>query len=144
MMSGRFRAWRFVHPEYDRPSAGRGGLRVSPTGRVDMVEGDESIRQAILLLISTIPGERVMRPAYGCHIHRLMFSPNDDTTAGLAIHYVRQALEQWEPRIDILDLDAYRNMDDPGVLNVTLEYRVKLSRSVDRISFLTSLNAEGT
>ena len=41
-----------------------------------------------------------MRPGYGCHLFRLAFAPNDDTTAGLAIHYVRQALERWEPRIE--------------------------------------------
>ena len=49
-----------------------------------MVQYNDSIRQAILLLFSTRPGERVMRPDYGCDIHRLVFSPNDDTTAGLA------------------------------------------------------------
>ena len=69
---------------------------------------EASVRQAILLLLSTRPGERVMRPTYGCDLHRLVFSPNDDTTAGLAIHYVRQALERWEPRIEVIRLDAGR------------------------------------
>ena len=67
-----------------------------------MVEDDASIRQSLLLLLSTSPGERVMRPDYGCSLRRLVFAPNDDTTAGLAIHYVRQAVERWEPRVEIL------------------------------------------
>jgi len=46
-------------------------------------------------------GERVLRPEYGCDLHRLVFSPNDATTAGLAVHYVRAALLRWEPRIEI-------------------------------------------
>ena len=51
-----------------------------------------AVRQSILMLLSTRPGERVMPPDYGCPIHRLVFSPNDATTAGLAIHYVRHSL----------------------------------------------------
>ena len=53
-----------------------------------MIAGDAAIRQSIILLLTTTPGERVMRPDYGCPLHRLMFQPNDATTAGLAIHYV--------------------------------------------------------
>ena len=91
---------------------------VQPTGSIAMVEEDDAIRQALLLLISTRPGERVMRPAYGCDLERLIFSPNDDTTAGLAMHYVRQAVERWEPRVEILGVDAVARsrgrLDDPN------------------------------
>ena len=70
-----------------------GGSALTAAGGLAMVHGDEAIRQAImLLLVSTVPGERLMRPDYGSHLHRLLFAPNDQTTAGLAIHYVRQAL----------------------------------------------------
>ncbi|MPZ68911.1 MAG: hypothetical protein GEU71_05220 [Actinobacteria bacterium] len=107
-----------------------------------MVAEDESIRQAILLLISTVPGERVMRPSYGCLLHRLIFSPNDDTTAGLAIHYVRQALERWEPRIDILKIDAGRNETDPGRLDVSLAYRVRATLRTDELIIPVRLTDE--
>ena len=56
-----------------------------------------------------------MRPTYGCYLRRLLFAPNDDTTAGLAIHYVRSAIERWEPRIDILALDATRHPERPDL-----------------------------
>ena len=62
---------------------GAGGLRLTPAGGVKMLEGDAAIRQSIVVLLSTMPGERVMRPEYGCPLHRLMFAPNDATTAGL-------------------------------------------------------------
>src|ERR1700736_4358537 len=124
-MSDRlYRAWRFLHPDLDA-SAEFAGLSISATGGIEMVSEHASVRQAILLLLSTIPGERVMRPDYGCQLHRLVFSPNDETTAGLAIHYVRQALDRWEPRIDILRLDAERNTEDPEQLIISLEYRVR-------------------
>ena len=76
-----------------------------------------------------------MRPDYGCDLNRLVFSPNDATTAGLAIHYVRQALLRWEPRIEILKLDAGPGKTEPGRLEIVLEYRVRRLNRVDSLSF---------
>jgi len=121
------RAFRFIHPDLDL-TEGPGGLRLSRTGGVEMVSEQEALRQAVLMLLSTRPGERVMRPGYGCDLHRLIFSPNDDTTAGLAIHYVRKALALWEPRVEVLTVDATRDDDHPGQLHVQLEYRVRATR----------------
>jgi len=129
------RAFRFVHPDLDR-GQGAAGLRLvegAPPGTMDMVAGAASIRQAILLLLSTMPGERVMRPGYGCELFRLTFAPNDDTTAGLAIHYVRRAITIWEPRVEILVLDANRHDEDPARLDIYLEYRIKRTRAMDRL-----------
>ncbi len=64
------------------------GPVIGPDGRVATVSGDASVRQSLMLLLATLPGERVMRPDYGCPLHRIVFAPNDATTAGLAIHYV--------------------------------------------------------
>lgn len=135
-----------------------GGLHIAATGGIDMVKEDESVRQAILLLISTVPGERVMRPEYGCYLHRLIFSPNDDTTAGLAIHYVRSALERWEPRIDVIRLDAVRDIDqleqwietrhapdDAGnVLYIGLLYRVRATRQLRELTIPVNLAGQAT
>lgn len=81
------RAIRFVGAGFD-PGQG-GGLGLTAAGGLAMTDGDETVRQALFLLLSTTPGERLMRPGYGSRLHRLVFAPNDDTTAGLAIHYVR-------------------------------------------------------
>ena len=115
---------RFVHPDFDL-TAGTYGLQAATSGRIDMVEADASVRQAVLILLTTRPGERVMMPTYGCDLYQLIFAPNDATTAGLAIHYVRRALERWEPRIDILDLDASQSAIDPARLDIRLGYRVR-------------------
>lgn len=118
------------------PQLGTGfqsGPSPSPSGGLQLVHGDAAIRQAILLLLTTVPGERVMRPDYGCPLNRLLFWPNDATTAGLAIHYVRQAIRRFEPRVQIVRLDAGPDRNDPALLVITLEYRVRQTGSVERL-----------
>ena len=127
MNGPRYRAWRFAVPTAEE-QVEPVGLGYSLAGGVEMVEDDASVRQALLLLIATAPGERVMRPEYGCHLNRLVFAPNDDTTAGLAIHYVRRAVQRWEPRVDIVDLDAERSVEEPNRLDIVLHYRVRASQ----------------
>jgi len=138
MTAPRYSAWRFVHPDIDTADGGP-GLRLAPTQFIAMVQDGAAVRQAILLLLSTRPGERVMRPEYGCNLHRLIFSPNDDTTAGLAIHYVRDALRRWEPRIDISGLDAGRNPDVAGRLDIVLNYRLRSSLRAETLTFSLEL-----
>jgi phage baseplate assembly protein W len=139
--SAQYRAWRFLYPILDIPED-QAGLTLTPGGGIEMVDGSASIRQAILLLLSTIPGERVMRPEYGCDIHRLIFSPNDDTTAGMAIYYVRRALERWEPRIQIIRLDAERSPESPERLDIILEYRILATQQVQAMPFSINLAGE--
>ena len=126
------RSWRFIH------AAGK-GIRVNHAGGIETIEKDASIRQAILLLLSTRPSERVMRPNYGCDLHKLVFAPNDETTAGLAIHYVKQAIDRWEPRIEILNLDAAQNPQIPERLDIRLEYRVRNRATTEQLIFPFSL-----
>jgi phage baseplate assembly protein W len=145
----RNNAWRFSYPYVkatdtievlDEPA----GLSASPTGGIDMVNEDASVRQSILLLLSTIPGERVMRPDYGCELHRLIFSPNDNTTSGLAIHYVRQALDRWEPRAQIIHLDAGPDPKYPERLEITLEYRVRRTQTNHELSLSIDLAGDAS
>jgi uncharacterized protein len=140
MSMQHYRAWRFLHPDLGVGNDPQ-GLVLSPQGRIQMVQDDEAVRQAILLLISTIPGERVGRPEYGCPLHWLIFSPNDDTTAGLAIHYVRRTIERWEPRVEILQLDAGRHPEMAEVLDIYLKYRVLATQRVGEV--ISSLDLLG-
>lgn len=138
MSAPSYRAWRFTHPDLDRGEQGP-GLGLDARGAVAMVDGADSVRQAILLLLSTVPGERVMRPGYGCELHRLIFAPNDETTAGLAIYYVGLALQRWEPRIDVVDLDAGPDPDDPDQLMITLDYRLRASQRLGTLTIAVNL-----
>ena len=130
------------------------GIALTPAGRVALVSGDAAIRQSIMLLLTTIPGERVMRPDYGCPLHRLVFSPNDATTAGLAIHYVRQALIRFEPRVEIVALDAtgaqvveqHAEDDEPAQPNklvISLSYKVKATNRLGSLQLELGLDGGG-
>lgn len=136
-----YRAWRFVLPGFDA-TEGPFGLTLNPRGGIAMVEENDAVRQSILLLLSTIPGERVMRPDYGSQLHRLVFSPNDDTTAGLAIHYVERAIVRFEPRAQVLHIDAVRNIDKPEQLEIYLDYRVRTTQNAQSLVFSLSLAGE--
>ncbi len=139
-----FNAIKFVQAgSVSRPSDA--GFKVRSDGGLSLVSGNESIRQALTLLLATTPGERVMRPQYGSDLSSLVFAANDETTAGLAIHYVRQAVEKWEPRIEVLAVDAGTEADQPGnMLFIYLDYRVIASRHVDRIEFTVDLGGATT
>jgi phage baseplate assembly protein W len=144
-------AWRFVHPDLDirqDPVHGlpqiRGGLRLTPLQGIALVSGDDSVRQSVLLLLSTRRGERLMLPNYGCDLHRLTFAPNNETTAGLAVHYVRRALIEWEPQVDILTIDAYPDPIYPNQLRILLEYQVRTTGAVEQLDLALDLMGEGS
>ncbi len=137
-MNTSYMALEFVHPDFGRRTAqgepiADSGMRLSAKHTISLIYNEASVRQAVLILLTTRPGERVMRPQYGCMLHTLIFSPNDDTTAGLAIHFVRQALERWEPRIRIVRLDAGRNPETPNVLEIYLEYLVLATHRTEQL-----------
>lgn len=138
-------AWHFVHPDLGgRDDRGHGpGPVVDASGRVAVVHGDEAVRQALLMLLSTRPGERVMRPEYGCPLHRLMFQPLDHTTAGMAIHYVERSVRRWERRVDVLRVDAYPSPNIDGALTIELHYRCRSTRRADSVVVDVSVESAG-
>jgi phage baseplate assembly protein W len=99
-------------------------------GGIARAEGDQSIQQAIWIILGTARGERVMRPEFGCGIYDLVFATNDSTTAGRVERDVRAALVRWEPRIDVQDVEVVSQSDDPSVLLIRIEYRVRSTNNV--------------
>jgi phage baseplate assembly protein W len=100
-------------------------LGLTPQGQVAMVRDEDSIRQSIWMILSTAPGERLMRPDFGCGIHQLVFAPNSAATAGQLGEEVRRALIQWEPRVDLLEVDAYPDETQPNRLLIEINYQVR-------------------
>jgi phage baseplate assembly protein W len=112
----------------DREYIGQGlafPLQVDPRGGIALATGTHDIEQAIRIILMTAPGERVMRPEFGCRIHELVFAPHDAATESLAAYYVQIALERWEPRIELREVDVVTDPARDGVLLVEIKYLVK-------------------
>jgi phage baseplate assembly protein W len=100
-------------------------LRTDATGSIALVGGEREITEAIRLILATAPGERPMRPEFGCAIHDLVFAPADAATAGEIAYAVRTALEQWEPRITLDDVIVDFTAADTGTLYIDIRYRLR-------------------
>lgn len=100
-------------------------LQIDPNGGIALAREETDIEQAIRIILMTAPGERVMRPGFGCHIHDLLFSPHDAATEGLIVHYVEQALEQWEPRVEVEQVNVLTPENQDGTLLVEVRYQIK-------------------
>ena len=94
-------------------------------GEVALSEGEVDIEQAVRLILSTTPGERVMRPEFGCGIHTYVFATIDTTTLTLIEDEVRDALVAWEPRIDVLAVDSAFADRATGRLEIEIRYKVR-------------------
>jgi len=98
---------------------------VDARGAIALARGREELEQAMRLILMTYPGERPMRPQFGCGIHELVFAPTDATTAGRVAYEVRLALRRWEPRIEVDDVEVTYEADRPGDLLVSITYTAK-------------------
>jgi uncharacterized protein len=110
-------------------------LRTSATGGIAMVEDHHDLDEAIRLIVGTAPGERPMRPAFGCRIHEHVFAPINDTTVGTIVFEVEQAIARWEPRVDVASVDVYADDDDTALLYVEVGYRVKQTNDERNLVF---------
>lgn len=100
-------------------------LRVDARGQIALVSGNEDIEQSIRIILSTKPGERVMRPTFGCRAQELLFEPRSAATVSLLQEYVYQALRIWEPRIEVRQVRVINDDGQPGTLLAEIEYEIK-------------------
>jgi phage baseplate assembly protein W len=96
---------------------GRGGLALA--------KGENDIKEAIIAILCTAKGERVMRPEFGSSIHDFVFAPNNATTGGLIAYHVQEALTRWEPRVDVTDVDVQPDPLEGGRVLINIRYVVK-------------------
>ena len=107
---------------------------INRNGSVRLVTGTEEVDAAIRMILSTVPGERVMRPDFGCSMWEQLFAPLTATTLGLIEQAVREALERWEPRIELESVDAVGEQST-GTVHITVAYRVRSTNDVRNLVF---------
>lgn len=101
-------------------------VQVNPmTGRIAMSAYEEDIKESIRIILATAPGERLMRPDFGCGIHDLVFSPINTITIGLFESRIRESITQFEARVDIVKLDISSRDAANGKLEINLTYLVR-------------------
>ena len=101
--------------------------KIDAQGGLALTDPASEIRQAILIILSTSPGQRVMRPTFGCRLHELVFSPNNSVTAAQARRYVEEAIGMWEPRVRLAKVAVRPDPDDHARLLISVDYEIKAS-----------------
>jgi uncharacterized protein len=104
-------------------------LNIDPHGAIALARGEEDVDQAIALILSTAPGERPMRPEFGCQVHDFIFDTLDAATVGKMESAIRAALDRWEPRIEVerVEFDLTRSGD--GEVLSTISYRLRATNN---------------
>jgi uncharacterized protein len=118
-------------------------VRRDGAGDVALAAGEDLVAQSIWLILATAPGERVQRPTFGCGIHELVFAPNDATTAGRLADAARDALVRFEPRIDVLAVQATAAPGRADVLLIEIDYRLRETNNRFNLVYPFYLEAAG-
>ena len=100
-------------------------MAVDHTGSIVLTGGAPDLDSSIALVLMTAPGERLMRPQFGCRIWELLFEPITANLLGLIAAAVREALAQWEPRIEVEEVTPVPDPDEDGFIRVGITYRVR-------------------
>jgi uncharacterized protein len=108
-------------------------LGVDDRGRIALAREEIDVEQAIRIILSTAPGERPMRPEFGCAVHDCVFERIDADTLARIDQAVRVALDRWEPRIDLEDI-AFETRRE-GELLVHMRYRLRATNEVRNLVF---------
>lgn len=110
-------------------------LGVDQTGSIATTEGADGIASALRMILSTAPGERTMRPEFGCRIWNLLFEPINATTLGLMGDAVREAVGRWEPRIELDDVRVEPDASAEGKVVIFLDYHTKVTNDRRNLVF---------
>lgn len=98
-------------------------FRLGLDGRVvNETDSDKQIRQHVLALVGTEPGERIMLPSYGVPTLSQVFAPDDALTQQMLTHNVQNALTQWEPGVQVVSVTSAATSPNDGTAGVSVEY----------------------
>ena len=104
-------------------------LAVDRRGSIALARDEQDIDQAIQLILGTAPGERPMRPEFGCGVHDFVFDSIDANTIGNMEEAIREALLRWEPRIDVRDVRFDASEAVNGLLTIDITYEVRATNT---------------
>lgn len=110
-------------------------LQVNAQGAIASSRYEQSIEEAIYMILSTAKGERLMMPDFGCGIHDIVFSPNNPAVVSMIVDATRRALVSGEPRIDVLMVDAETSEAQQNLLIIRVNYRVRANNTIENLVY---------
>ena len=110
-------------------------LGVDRRGGLALARDETDVDQAIGLILGTAPGERPMRPEFGCGVHDYVFDTVDASTVGRIEEEIRDALDRWEPRIEVLRVDFDLSHVDDGRLDIQIGYRLRATNHLRNLVY---------
>lgn len=127
-MTLRARGWKFP-------------VEIDPlTGKFKTVEGDEDIKEAIRIILTTKKGERVGLPTFGSNLFNFMFASMNYTELKELEYEIKEALTTWEPRIKNLEVKAQMDKGNVGRVQVSINYKTDHNKNPEEMSFMFELN----
>jgi phage baseplate assembly protein W len=104
-------------------------------GDIALSRYDRDVKEAIRIILETAPGERAMRPRFGCGIHDLTFEEINATTMFAVEASVRDALVTFEPRIELIEVVVDPRDALNGLLLIAIQYRLRRTNQEDNLVY---------
>lgn len=110
-------------------------LQVNAKGGIAISRYEQSIEESIYMILGTAKGERIMMPNFGCGMHDNVFAPNNPVVVTMVVDSARRALVAHEPRIDVLTVNAETSDEEPNLLIIRINYRVRANNTVENLVY---------
>lgn len=110
-------------------------MQVAPNGKIAQSRDEQKIEESIFLILGTSMRERPMLPGFGCGVHDLVFAPNNAATVAEVSTTVREALVRYEPRIDVIAVDASAAPEEDNLLLIRIDYRVRANNAQSNLVY---------
>jgi phage baseplate assembly protein W len=112
------------------------------TGEIQYPSLDASVRQSIRIILSTRPGEQLMRPSFGAGLENFVHEQNTILTRRRIHDLIVESLDTWEKRIQIDRVEVNEVADDPGQIRVEILYRLRRTGAAQQLGM--TLQLDGT
>src|SRR5215207_3521992 len=96
--------------------------RVTPNGQLVWSSGELNVRESIAIILRTRPGERLLRPDFGCGLDRYLYEPNNVATLRLIQEEIKHSITRWEPRVALDDIQVATNAQEDRAVDITIMY----------------------
>jgi len=110
-------------------------LRVDRRGGVALSRDNDDVQEAIAIILGTAPGERPMRPEFGCGVHDYIFESVDAYALGRIEYEIRFALDRWEPRIEVIAVEFDLSNSARGELMIDITYQLRATNDVRNLVY---------